>query len=111
MENLLDDMKEHFASKILGTVASLQSIEQTLDTDHVSVAADKPQWTIDCAGEAILNCLQDLSKPKAHQCMCKSKKITSKIGMVHMHKFICGIVTPVPYYILYADIRTCYPYI
>ena len=24
-----------------------------------------------------------------------------------MHKFICGIVTPVPYYILYADIRTC----
>lgn len=75
MENLLDDLKEHFASKLLRSVASLQSIEQALNTDHVSAATDKPQWTIDCAGEAILNCLKDLSKPKVcnyiHMHVCK----------------------------------------
>lgn len=69
MEQLLDDFRVHFASKVLTTVAALQSIEQRQNTDQLSEPTHEPGWTIDCAGEAILSCLQNLSKSKACYCI------------------------------------------
>ena len=62
MDNLIDDLKSHFATKVIPTIASLQATEQP--GPPVEPQATKLGWALDVGGEAILNCVKNLSKSR-----------------------------------------------
>lgn len=58
MDKLVPDLKAHFQSDVLSTIATLQSSEPNEHT----VPPDGPSTSIDEAGEALLRCMENLSK-------------------------------------------------
>ena len=76
MENLLPDFQAHFRTNVLTTVATLQSSESVSDETQMTTTAnyDTPS-SIDSAGDALLKCMENLSKPKVcYVCSDKSTR-------------------------------------
>ena len=69
MEELIDELKSHFCSNVLCTVQRLQSAEDKTN-DMQNTPSSEGDWTMDVAGNELLQCIDGLSKVKVCETNC-----------------------------------------
>ena len=99
MENLLPDLQDHFRTNVLATVAALQTSESVSDETPMTTTGDyDTPWSINSAGDALLKCMENLSKPKVcYVCSDKSTLIhalSTPLQLLLLSPLLIFVITP-----------------